>query len=242
MQRSDDPGRGAAPDVPGRGAAPDDPGRGAAPDDPGRGAAPQDDAGAAAAAAGYAAGRLAARRPWLLLALGALSLGAGLLAILMPLLGTLVAVLCLGAVLLLSGLFGAIGAFDRRGGWQVAGAFAFALLSVAAGVLVLLQPVLGVFALTTLFIAWLIVGGAVRLYAGIARRGRRGASWTILSGLAALGLGLLLWAGLPDNAAWVPGLVFGLDLVFWGLLVIALAGAVDGPDRDADRETKGSTR
>lgn len=195
-------------------------------DDPDRTArAAPDDTEAAA----YAAGRFAVGNRWVLYLLGGVSLLTGVLAIFLPLLGTLAAVVAVGVSLLVSGILGALAAFRERGGWQMASAFALALLSLAAGVLMLAQPLLGVFALTAVFIAWLLVGGGYRLWAGLTGKGRRGAGWMIASGVLAIALAVLLWAGLPQNAAWVPGLVFGLDLVFWGALLIVLAAGVEGP-------------
>lgn len=189
-------------------------------------------------AAAYAAGRFAVGNRWVLYLLGGISLLTGLLAIVLPLVGTLAAVLAVGVSLLVSGVLGGLAAFRERGGWQMASAFVLALLSLVAGVLMLAQPLLGIFALTTVFIAWLLVGGGWRLWAGLTGTGRRGAGWMIASGVLAIALAVLLWAGLPDNAAWVPGLVFGLDLLFWGALLIVLAAEVE-PARQAARPEGG---
>ena len=208
------------------------------PDRPGRDRAdgldgePAHDTAAATVAAAYAAGRFAVGHRWVFYLLGGISLLTGLLAIVLPLIGSLAAVLAVGVSLLVSGVLGGIAAFRARGGGQIASAIALALLSLVAGVLMLAQPLLGVFALTTVFIAWLLVGGSWRLWAGLTGTGRRGAGWMIASGVLAIALAVLLWAGLPDNAAWVPGLVFGIDLLVWGALLLALAAEVE-PAREA---------
>lgn len=193
----------------------------------------------AAKAGAYAAGRFAVGNRWVLYLLAGVSLLTGVLAILLPLMGTLAAVVAVGVSLLVAGILGTLAAFRERGGWQMASALALALLSLVAGVLMLAQPLVGVFALTTLFIAWLLVGGGYRLWAGLAGKGRRGAGWMVASGVLALALAVLLWAGLPENAVWVPGLVFGLDLVFWGALLFVLAAEVE-PARHEARTRRGA--
>jgi uncharacterized membrane protein HdeD (DUF308 family) len=47
-----------------------------------------------------------------------------------------------------------------------------------------------------------------------------------VSGALALGLGLLLAMRLPDAASWAIGLVVGVDFIFTGALMIALARAL----------------
>ncbi|MFW5642156.1 MAG: HdeD family acid-resistance protein, partial [Roseicyclus sp.] len=99
-----------------------------------------------ARAAAYDAGRSAGSNQWVLYAVGIVSILGGLLAIAMPFLGTITAALVAGAALIASGFMGLFTAFRRHEGWHVAAAFALALLSIAVGVMILLQPIAGIFA------------------------------------------------------------------------------------------------
>jgi uncharacterized membrane protein HdeD (DUF308 family) len=47
--------------------------------------------------------------------------------------------------------------------------------------------------------------------------------WMIFSGLTSLFLAILIWAGWPETALWVPGLLLGINLIFggWSLLYIS---------------------
>jgi len=170
----------------------------------------------------YDAGVSAGKNRWLLLAVGGVTVLAGLIALAMPFVASLTATLFVGWLLLGSGIAGLITAFRRHEGSDIAAAFALAVLSVIAGVLILLQPVVGILALTTLIIAYFFATGALRLYYGTRLWGA-GGGWMIAGGAVSVALSVLLWFGLPFNAAWIPGVLLGVDLVIWGAMLIALA-------------------
>ncbi|ABV95614.1 conserved hypothetical protein (plasmid) [Dinoroseobacter shibae DFL 12 = DSM 16493] len=170
----------------------------------------------------FVAGREAGSNRWLLYIVGGVSILAGVIAIAMPLLGTLTAAIVAGAALIASGLAGLFTALRRHEGWHVAAAFALALLSILVGIMIFLQPIAGIFALTTLVIAWFAASGVLRVYYG-ARMVRDGGGWMIGTGVLSIAVALLLWFGLPFSATWVLGVVLGVDLMLWGALLIAYA-------------------
>lgn len=175
-----------------------------------------------ARAAAYDAGRNAGANQWVLYALGIVSILGGIIAIAMPLLGTLTAALVAGAALVASGLMGLFTAFRRHEGWHVAAAFALALLSIVVGVMIFLQPLAGIFALTTLVIAWFGASGLLRIWYGAKSLGD-GGGWMLALGILSVAVALMLWFGLPFSATWVLGVLLGIDLAVWGALMIALA-------------------
>lgn len=173
----------------------------------------------------YHAGESAAHNRWVLLIVGGITAIAGIAALAMPLVASLTAALLAAWVLIISGVAGLITAFRRQEGWALAATFVLSIVSLLAGVMMLVEPVLGVFALGTVVIAYFIVAGVLRLYFG-ARAMGEGGGWMIATGALALGLGVLLWFDLPFSAAWVPGVMLGVDLLFWGALQIALASRI----------------
>lgn len=173
-------------------------------------------------AAAYNAGRSAGANQWVLYALGIVSILGGVIAIAMPFLGTLTAALVAGAALVASGLMGLFTAFRRHEGWHVAAAFALALLSIVVGVMIFLQPVAGIFALTTLVIAWFGASGLLRFWYGAKSLGD-GGGWMLALGILSMAVALMLWFGLPFSATWVLGVLLGVDLAVWGALMIAFA-------------------
>ncbi|MEL7279195.1 MAG: HdeD family acid-resistance protein [Pseudomonadota bacterium] len=172
--------------------------------------------------AAYDAGRRASTNQWVLYALGIVSILGGVIAIAMPLLSTLTAALVAGAALVASGLIGLFTAFRRHEGWHIAAAFALALLSIVVGLMIILQPVAGIFALTTLVIAWFAASGFLRIWYGFKSFGHGGA-WMVALGIISVLLAVMLWFGLPFSATWVLGVLLGVDLAVWGALMIALA-------------------
>jgi len=184
----------------------------------------------------FEAGRTAMRNRWVLRIVGIITLVAGLAALVMPFFGSLSAAIVVGWVLVASGVVGLVTAFKRHQAWEMAAAFAIAVLSIFAGVMMLLQPVVGLLALTTLIIAYLGASGALRIYYG-ARLWSDGGAWMVAVGALSLLLAVLLFLGLPGNAAIVPGLVLGVDLVLWGVILLSAAIRVG---RRSDTSTRGS--
>jgi uncharacterized membrane protein HdeD (DUF308 family) len=48
----------------------------------------------------------------------------------------------------------------------------------------------------------------------------------LVSAIASILLGLAVWWGLPETAAWVLGLLFGVDLIIYGWALIGIRAAV----------------
>ncbi|MFX0543701.1 HdeD family acid-resistance protein [Roseovarius sp. S4756] len=173
--------------------------------------------------AAYAAGQEAAHNKWLLLIIGIVTLIGGVLAIAMPLFASITMALVAAWVLIASGVVGIIAAFRRRHGWHMVAAALSAALSVLIGLMILVQPMVGLLTITALIIAFFAVSGALRLYYGIRMlQHGGGGGWMIAGGALAVILAVILISGLPFSAAWVPGVLLGIDLVTWGAILIAL--------------------
>jgi uncharacterized membrane protein HdeD (DUF308 family) len=178
---------------------------------------------APASEAAYAAGQEAAHNKWLLLIIGVVTLIGGVIAIAMPLVASVTAALVMGWVLIASGIVGIIAAFRRRHGWHMVAAFLSAGLSVLIGLMVLAQPMIGLITITALIIAFFAASGALRLYYGFRMLSSGGGGgWLIAGGALSLILSVMLISGLPFSAAWVPGVLLGIDLVTWGAILIAI--------------------
>lgn len=170
----------------------------------------------------YDAGKAAADNSWLLFIVGGTSVAAGLLAVAMPFVASVTAALLFGMLLAACGVVGLITAFKRRDGWHIAAAFALSVLALIVGILMLVQPISGILALTTLIIAYFAASGTLRIWYGIKMRPRKSNGWMIAIGVLSIIVAAMLWIGLPFNAVWVPGLLLGLDLILWGVLLIAI--------------------
>jgi uncharacterized membrane protein HdeD (DUF308 family) len=149
----------------------------------------------------------------------------GLLAIIIPPIATIAVTIFLGWLFLISGIVGLVTTFWARhapGFWW---SLLSAVLAIAAGIVLLGWPVPGAVSLTLLLIAFFIIEGVLSiLYAFEHKKelsGRWG--WMLISGIIDLILAAIIWAGLPGTAAWALGLLVGINMLFGGSAMIAMA-------------------
>jgi uncharacterized membrane protein HdeD (DUF308 family) len=131
----------------------------------------------------------------------------------------------IGTLLVLGGVFEAVGAFWCRG-WS--GFFLHLLsgvLSIVVGLMFLRAPINALAALTLLVACFLMVGGIFKIVATVSYRFASW-GWPLVSGVIDVLLGFLIWQEWPESALWVIGLYVGINLVFRGVIWIALGLAV----------------
>lgn len=114
-----------------------------------------------------------------------------------------------------------------------AAAIFIGLLSIAAGLFLLLFPLEGVVALTLVLIALFLAAGVVKCAYAWKLRDGKGWGWMLAAGLASLTFGVLIWTGLPGSAFWVLGLLVGIDLMLYGASLLALVIAARRRQPDA---------
>jgi len=168
----------------------------------------------------------ALHKHWLLfLVEGVVLLVLGAVAIAIPPFATLAATVVFGWLFLFSGVVGLVMTFYMR----AAPGFWWSLISAALGVLVggmlLARPVTGALSLTLVLIAFFIIEGVVTIMFALDHKrelsGKWG--WMAASGVVDLLLGAMIFAGLPSSAAWAVGLLVGINMVFGGVALIAMA-------------------
>jgi uncharacterized membrane protein HdeD (DUF308 family) len=149
----------------------------------------------------------------------------GVLAILLPPLATITFTLVIGSLFLIAGIVGLITTLYMRGMPGFWWSLFSAIVSIAAGVVLLLWPLSGALSLTFLLIAFFVVEGIVSIMYAIEHRnqlsGRWG--WMLASGVVDLILAGIIFAGLPGTADWALGLLVGINLVFGGTAMIGMA-------------------
>ena len=150
-----------------------------------------------------------------LIVLGTIALGSVVIA-------SLATALTIGVLILLGGIAETVGAFWCRA-WS--GFFLHllsGLLSIVIGVLFLRAPLDALLALTLLVACFLMVGGIFKIVSALSYRfGAWG--WALASGVIDLILAAIILAGLPGTAAWAIGLLVGINMVFGGSALIAMA-------------------
>jgi len=150
----------------------------------------------------------------------------GVIAVLVPVLASFAATIFFGWIFLLSGVVGLFTTFRGRhvpGFWW---SLLSALVGIAAGVLLIGWPTQGVFSLTSVLIAFLLIEGAITIFYALEHRaGPVRWGYMLASGIVDLILGIILFAGLPGTATWALGLLIGINMFFggWALILMALS-------------------
>jgi uncharacterized membrane protein HdeD (DUF308 family) len=160
-----------------------------------------------------------------LLAFGILSIILGTVGLGMTFGLTLVSVVFFGALLIVGGTFQLIDAFKCQGWKGALWHILIALLYIAGGLLIVVDPVLASGTLTLALAAVLIAVGVSRVIMAVQHRGQSGWGWLVLAGLISIALGAMILAKWPMSGMWVIGLFVAIELIFngWAYLFIALA-------------------
>jgi uncharacterized membrane protein HdeD (DUF308 family) len=149
----------------------------------------------------------------------------GALAIVLPQVATLAVAILIGWLFLISGIVGLIGTFWMRqapGFWW---SLLSAVLGIAAGLVLLAWPVSGAISLTYVVIVFFIVEGVATIMFALDHRAQLSGrwAWMLASGVVDLILAAMILAGLPDTAGWAIGLLVGINMLFGGASLIAMA-------------------
>lgn len=155
--------------------------------------------------------------------LGIVLILVGLAAIAFPEVSTIAATLLVGWVLLVSGVALFIGSFWIHGTGPFFGANLFGLLSGAAGVFLLLDPLAGAVTLTLVVGFMFVVQGAAELV--FALEARPAPSWVgmLISGIASVVLAFIIVSGWPGISAIVLGILLGINFITTGLGYIVIS-------------------
>ena len=155
----------------------------------------------------------------------------GIIAIIVPWIATLAFTILIGWLFLISGIVGLVTTFYMRGVPGFWWSLLSAIVAIAAGVVLLYQPVTGALSLTFILIAFFVIEGIVTIMYAVEHRtqltGRWG--WMLASGIVDLILAGIIFAGLPGTAAWALGLLVGINMVFGGTAMIGMALAAKEP-------------
>jgi uncharacterized membrane protein HdeD (DUF308 family) len=104
------------------------------------------------------------------------------------------------------------------------------LLYVAAGILMLVDPLL-VSATLTLAIAWILIAvGIMRGIMAFQLRPASGWYWALISAIVSIALGSMIIAQWPASGLWVIGLFVAIELILngWSYVFVALAARKAG--------------
>jgi uncharacterized membrane protein HdeD (DUF308 family) len=149
----------------------------------------------------------------------------GLAAIMLPLIATIAVAIMVGWIFLLSGVVGLLSTFRMRSAPGFLWSLFSGILGVVAGIVLLRWPLQGTFSLTLVLTLFLVLEGVVSIMYALEHKRELSGRWgmMLLSGVVDLILAAMIYAGLPGTAAWAIGLLVGINMVFGGSALIAMA-------------------
>jgi uncharacterized membrane protein HdeD (DUF308 family) len=151
----------------------------------------------------------------------------GSAAILVPPVASIAVAIVLGWVFLMGGVVGLIATIAGRGAPGFWWSLISALVSIAAGVALIGWPVAGSVSITFVLMAFLVADGVLTIMFALDHRRELSQRWIwlLVNGVLDLVLAAIIFLALPASAVWALGLIVGIDLVFGGFSLVAMAMA-----------------
>lgn len=165
---------------------------------------------------------------WLIV-LGIMLLLGGVLAVENPLVASIAVTQLVGIFFLVSGvgqlwlLFQKGSGFDGLWNWIVSA------VSVLTGIWLIAEPLAGTVSLTLILGALILMMGAGRLILAFRMRETRYFWFMLLSGVASVLLGLLIFSDFQSAATSFLGIILGVTLIFDGIGLTALGFLIRSP-------------
>jgi uncharacterized membrane protein HdeD (DUF308 family) len=149
----------------------------------------------------------------------------GLIAIVVPPIATLAVEILFGWLFLISGVLGLITTFWMRNAPGFWWSLLSAVLGIGAGIVLLGWPLSGVLSLTLILIVFFTIEGVASIMFALEHKRELTGRWGFMlaSGIVDLVVAGIIFVGLPGTAAWAIGLLVGINMVFGGSALIAMA-------------------
>ncbi|MEA2881926.1 MAG: hypothetical protein QOH32_1182 [Bradyrhizobium sp.] len=149
----------------------------------------------------------------------------GLAAMILPPLASLAVTIFLGWMFLISGIAGlalSLWAREMPGFWW---SLFSAVLAIAAGLVLLFQPVQGTLTLTIVVGAYFLAEGVVTIMYALEHRKELSErwGWLLTAGIMDILVAGIIIADLPGSALWALGVLVGINMLFGGATLIGMA-------------------
>jgi uncharacterized membrane protein HdeD (DUF308 family) len=167
--------------------------------------------------------RLIAEKWGWFLAVGIVLIVAGFAAVAFPFISTVAAKIMLGWLFLIGGVVMIVHAFQAPAWSGFLWNLLIGLLYAVAGAYLAFFPLTGLLTLAILLAALFFAEGIMEIIMAFRVRPHEGWGFLLLSGIAALAVGVLIFMDLPGSATWALGLLVGINLLFTGSSYVALA-------------------
>lgn len=176
-------------------------------------------------------------RPGWFIALGIVFILLGMLAWIDAVTATLASTIVIGLLLLLAGVVQLAHALAHRGTTARAALLPglIGLLYMFGGITIIEEPVTGSVLITAFLAGCLIIAGIVRIVWATGHRRLGGWSGLLLSGIVALGIGILVYVSLPWSGLWLLGTVVAAELIIGGLALLMFGLRLRRPPASQNR-------
>jgi len=169
-----------------------------------------------------------------LIFLGILTVIFGVVAIGSPLITGVAVAVFVGFLLLASGVARIVHALKSKqwgtGFWGTV----VGVLGVAAGLLMIFRPLVGLVTMTMLIAIYFLVDGISEIIAAFKIKPDQGWGWVLFNGIIAVLLGFMIWRQWPVSGAWAIGILVGIHILItgWSMIILGtgarrVAGAIE---------------
>ncbi|MEE4174116.1 MAG: DUF308 domain-containing protein [Xanthomonadales bacterium] len=155
--------------------------------------------------------------------IGVLLIVGGVIAMASPVIAGMSVALMVGWLLAFGGVFQTLFAFRAKAGVL---AIILGLLTLAAGVYMILNPGVAVATLVLFLAIYLLLSGISEVIIALSARPADGWGWLLLNAIASILLGGLMFTQFPVAGAMAIGILLGLKLLFTGLMMVMIATTV----------------
>lgn len=147
----------------------------------------------------------------------------GVLALALPQQSGLALAVGVGILLLLSGALRIFFLFLSPSWGALFLRLLFGALSVVAGAMMILDPALGLKAITIVAIIYFLLDGITEIILGLKLPPGGGGLWLMLGGVVSLALAIMIWRQWPVSGDKAVAILVGIKLILDGVVIVALA-------------------
>ena len=165
---------------------------------------------------------------WIFMAI--LSIIGGVLALANPVFASGVATLLVAWIFLFVGVIQIVAGFRVEGTGAKIWSILLGALAIYLGITILGHPLQGMIALTTMIAILCLAGGVFKVILSFSLEDRRFFWLVLLSGIASVALGVIIFANWPVSAVTALGILLGVQLLADGITSLAMALSSDGEE------------
>ncbi|MGB1389154.1 MAG: HdeD family acid-resistance protein [Paracoccaceae bacterium] len=163
---------------------------------------------------------------WILMAM--LSIIGGVLALMNPVFASGLATIIVAWMFIIFGALQVIAGFRVEGAGAKIWTILLGALAVYLGITILGHPLKGMIALTSMIAILCLGGGAAKVVLSFAMEDRRFFWLVLISGIASLAVGVIIFMNWPVSAVSALGILLGVQLLSDGVSSLAMAFSRDG--------------